>query len=226
MNVREAESADYPALADLQGAVWPDHATTGDLLAHEDRELRDHPRRPHLWRVVAEEGGQVVGTAYAIQYPGMFHPGRYHVDVFVHPGAQGRGVGRALAGRLDGHLRERGARELLSGTREDCPRGLAFLDKQGFSEVMRFFDNVLALDEFNPAPWGDAARLPAPYRQVTLAGLLSEVGEEAAWQAYFDAVEEIREDVPCTGRPPRSPSSTSASVEKTRASCRKASTSR
>ncbi|WP_216325857.1 GNAT family N-acetyltransferase [Deinococcus aestuarii] len=199
MNLRGATDADYPALADLQGAVWPDHATTGDLLAHEDRELRDHPRQPHLWRAVAEEGGRAVGTAYAIQYPGMFHPDRYHVDVFVHPQAQGRGVGLALASALEAHLGERGARELLSGTREDCPRGLAFLARQGFGEVMRFFDNVLELGEFDSSAWEAAARLPDGYRRATLADLLAEVGEETAWPAYFDAVVEIREDVPRTG---------------------------
>ncbi|WP_102127294.1 GNAT family N-acetyltransferase [Deinococcus planocerae] len=199
MNVREATDADYPALADLQGTVWPDHGTTGDLLAHEDRELRDHPRGPHLWRVVVEEDGRVVGTASALQYPGMFHPDRYHVDLLVHPEAQGRGVGRALAGAMDAHLGERGARELLSGTQEDCPRGLAFLARQGFAEVMRFFDNVLELGEFDPSAWEDAARLPAPYRQATLAEVIAEVGEEPAWHAYFDAVVEIREDVPRTG---------------------------
>lgn len=196
--VREMADADYPALADLLGAVWPEHATTGETLAHEDGELRTHPRQPHLWRVVAEEGGRVVGTASALQYPGMFHPDRYHADVLVHPQVQGRGVGLALAGVLEVHLTERGAREVQAGTREDCPRGLTFLARHGFTEAMRFFDNVLDLAGFGRAPWA-AVRLPFPYRLVSFAELRAEVGPEVAWSAYFAAVVSIREDVPRTG---------------------------
>ncbi|MEF2279813.1 GNAT family N-acetyltransferase [Deinococcus sp. YIM 134068] len=199
MNVREATEADLPALVEVLNAVWPQHATTAETLAHEDAELRAHPTRPHLWRIVAEEGGGIVGVASAMQWPGMFHPGRYHLDLLVHPEAGGRGVGRALARVLEDHLTARGAREVLAGTQEDRPRGLAFLARHGFTEAMRFFDNVLDLSAFDPAPWRDAARLPSPYRRVTLTDLVTEVGEEAAWRAYFAAVEAIREDVPRTG---------------------------
>jgi len=199
VRVREAGAADFPALAEVLGAVWPEHATTADTLAHEDAELRDHPGRPHLWRLVAEDGGRVVGAAWAVQYPGMFHPDRYHVDLLVRPEAEGRGVGRALAGALETHLTARGARELLAGTREDRPRGLVFLERHGFAEAMRFFDNVLDLEGFDPGPWAQAIRLPDSYRRVSLADLAEEAGEEAAWRAYFDAVVEIRADVPRTG---------------------------
>lgn len=197
--LREATDADAPALAALQNAVWPEHSTTAETITHEDAELRGHALTPHLWRLVAEEGGEVIGAASAVQYPGMFHPDRYHADLLVHPEARGRGVGRALADALEAHLKGRTAREVLAGTQEDCPHGLALLARHGFREVMRFFDNVLDVSAFDPAPWQDAARLPPGLRILSLAALIGDIGEDAAWRAYHAAFSEVREDVPRTG---------------------------
>ncbi|MBB5236030.1 GNAT family N-acetyltransferase [Deinococcus budaensis] len=201
MRVREAGAADYPALAQVLGAVWPEHATTADTLAHEDAELRSHPRKPRLWRVLAEDpAGRVLGAGSLMQWPGMFHPGRYHAEVLVPPAHEGRGVGRALAAALETQLRGRGAREVLGTSREDRPRGLAFLEQQGFAEAMRYFASALSLPDFDPAPWASAARLPAGYRRATLADLVAERGEDAAWQAYFGICAAVRADVPRTGQ--------------------------
>ena len=158
MKVREATDTDFPTLAEVQGAVWPDHATTAETLAHEDADLRRHPIGAHLWRVVAEDSaGRVVGTGSLMQWPGMFHPGRYHAEVLVRPEARCRGAGRALAAALEAHLRERGAREVLATSREDCPEGLAFLSRRGFGEHMRYFASALTLATFDPARWAGAA---------------------------------------------------------------------
>lgn len=197
--LREATLEDAPAVAALKSAVWPEHPEDAGSLNHEIQELREHPLKPHVWWLVAERAGEVIGLSDVRQYPGMFHPDRYHVDVQVHPGAQGQGVGRALAEATGAHLTGRGARELLSGTQEDHPRGLDFLARQGFTEAMRFFDNVLDVSAFDPAPWAAEARLPEGLRLVSLAELAEEVGEEAAWQAYHAAFSEVRGDVPRTG---------------------------
>lgn len=200
MRLREATARDFPALAEVVGAVWPEHATTGETLAHEDAELRGHPQAPHLWRLLAEDpSGRVLGAGSLTQWPGMFHPGRYHAEVLVPPAHEGRGVGRALADALHRHLEARGAREVLATTREDCPRGLAFLARRGFAEHMRYFASVLTLADFDPVPWAGAARLPDGYRRLSLAELVAGVGEEAAWQAYFAAFAEVRADVPRAG---------------------------
>ncbi|GAA5514111.1 mycothiol acetyltransferase [Deinococcus carri] len=199
VHLREAGEADYPALAAVISAANPRHPMTADLLAHEVRDLRTHPLRPHLFQLVAERGGQAVGQAAVYQIPGMFHPDRYWAEVMVRPEAEGQGVGRALAGALEAHLKARGAREVLAGAYEDRPGDLAFLARRGFSEAMRFFDNVLDLGTFDPAPWTGTARLPDGLRVVSLAELVAERGEDAAWRAYHAAFAEAREDVPRTG---------------------------
>lgn len=151
VQIREGTPADFPALAAVMTAANPDHPWTAETLAHETRELLSHPLRPHLHQLVAEREGRVVGQAVAYQLPGMFHPDRYQAELTVHPDAEGRGVGRALADALETHLAVRGAREVLAGAYEDHPRGLAFLERHGFREVMRFFDNVLDLASFDSA---------------------------------------------------------------------------
>ncbi|THF66781.1 GNAT family N-acetyltransferase [Deinococcus sp. Arct2-2] len=200
VKIRDFIDADYPALAAVQQAVWPQQTVTAEYLQHGDQELREHPRQPHFWRIVAEDhSGQIVGAASAVQWPGMFDPHRYHAELMVLPEAEGRGVGRALAEALWAHLQERGAREILAGTQEDRPRGLAFLAHWGFAEAMRFFDNVLDVQTFDPAPFAAAAQLAPGYRAVHLADLCAERGPDAAWAAYFAGFVQARADVPRTG---------------------------
>ncbi|MFB9991852.1 GNAT family N-acetyltransferase [Deinococcus oregonensis] len=209
VQIREVTDADYPALAALQQAVWPQQPVTAEYLQHGDQELQGHTLRPHLWRIVAEveaaegqvatEGaGRVVGAASVMQWPGMFDPHRYHAEVLVLPSAEGEGVGRALAEAVWAHLMERGPREIMAGTQEDRPRGLAFLGHWGFKEAMRFFDNVLDVAQFDPAPFAAAARLAPGYRAVSLTDLIAERGFDAAWAAYFAGFVQARADVPRT----------------------------
>jgi mycothiol synthase len=200
VKIRPFTDADYPALAALQQAVWPTQTVSADSLQHDDQELRNHPRQPHWWRIVAEDsGGRVVGAASAVQWPGMFDPHRYHADLMVLPDAEGRGVGRALAEVVWAHLQARGAREIMAGTQEDRPRGLAFLAHWGFAEAMRFFDSVLDVQTFDAAPFADAAQLAPGYRAVSLADLSTELGADAAWAAYCAGFAQARADVPRTG---------------------------
>ncbi|WP_019008918.1 GNAT family N-acetyltransferase [Deinococcus aquatilis] len=199
LQIRPATDADYSALAALQQQVWPHQTVTAEYLRHGDDQLRQHPLRPHLYRLVAEDqAGGMVGAASAAQWPSMFDPDRYHLELMVLPQAEGRGVGRALAEALWAHLRKRGARELMAGTQEDRPRGLAFLAHWGFAEAMRFFDNVLDVQQFDPTPFAAAAQLPPGYRAVSLTDLMAERGVDAAWAAYFAGFAQARADVPRT----------------------------
>ncbi|GGS02443.1 GNAT family N-acetyltransferase [Deinococcus sedimenti] len=200
LTVRPATDADLGELADLLTAVNPRHPWTAESLAHDLHSLRSHPLGLHVEQWVAHgPDGALLGAASALQFGGMYHPDRYHAEVSVHPGARGRGVGTRLAQLLDAHLRERGAREVLAGAYEDEPRSLHFLHARGFEEVMRFFDNVLTVADFDPDAWTDQAALPGGLRAVSLADLSAELGEDAARRAYYEGWLAAREDVPRTG---------------------------
>ncbi|PTA67725.1 GNAT family N-acetyltransferase [Deinococcus arcticus] len=199
--IREATDTDLPALAELLSAVNPRHPWTAQTLKHELQALRDSPLGLHVAQWVAQDAvsGALLGAASALQFGGMYHPDRYHAELGVHPASRGQGVGTALAAELDTHLRARRAREILAGSYEDEPQGVAFLQARGFAEVMRFFDNVLTVADVDPAAWADQAALPPGLRVLSLAELRAEVGETAANLAFYEGWREAREDVPRTG---------------------------
>lgn len=197
--IREATDADVGALVRVMNEANPAHPWTPESYAHEVASLRSHPLGLHLAQWVAEDAGEVVGVAAALQFAGMYHPDRYHAEVMVRPAAGRRGVGTRLAGVLEAHLRGRGAREVLAGAYEDQPHALAFLTRRGFMEAMRFYDNVLDLRDFDLGAWAGFELLPPGVRILSLAQLQAQVGAEAARRAYFEGFQEPRLDVPRTG---------------------------
>ncbi|MFC6592304.1 GNAT family N-acetyltransferase [Deinococcus lacus] len=144
---------------------------------------------------MAEDAGQVVGVLTVWQNGGRFDPRRYEAAVTVHPDRQGGGLGRELAARGLAHLRGRQAREIVAGADETDARSLDFLGRQGFTEQFRYFDNVLDLREWDAARW-PIPPLPDGVRLLTLADLIHEQGEDAAWHAFHAAFAEARQDVP------------------------------
>lgn len=198
VTVREMTPADHAAVAALLTAVNPDHPITAESLEHELKFLRESSVNPHLWHVLAEWQGQVLGVASVLQFPGQFHPDRYSLDLGVHPDWRGHGLGTRLAAEVEAHLQARGARELSAGAYETWPVSVRFLEARGFTEHMRFFDNVLDLGAFDMAAWEAERRLPEGLRAVSFAALQEKLGREEAMRAFHDAFAEARADVPRT----------------------------
>lgn len=201
LNIRPATPDDLAAALDIYNAVYPEHAETLEETEHFLAQLRDSPLHPHLQDWMAEVGGKPVGTARLWQAPWMFHPDRYHLDLMVLPEFRGQGIGAGLFGAVQQHWQERGAKEVLAGAKETETPALAMLERRGFGEVMRFFDNVLRLENFDAAQWQPQMELPEGVRALTLADLQTELGEEAAWCAYYTCQTEARVDVPRTAPP-------------------------
>lgn len=201
LTIRPVTPDDLAAALDIYNAVYPEHAETLEETEHFLAELRDSPLRPHVQEWLAEVGGRPVGTARLWQAPWMFHPDRYHLELMVLPDFRQRGVGGTLFQTVQKHWQQRGAREVLAGAKETEAHALAMLERRGFAEVMRFFDNVLRLDGFDAAPWQAELRLPPGVRALTFADLKAERGEDAAWQAYYACQTEARLDVPRTAPP-------------------------
>lgn len=198
IHIRPTTPHDYPAIAALLSAVFPDHPVTAEGHAREMEFLRQNDGNLHVWEVLAERAGEVVACASVTQNPGMFHPDRYSLELAVHPHFQRGGIGSRLADTVLEHLQGRGAKEIIAGAYETAPHALKFLHARGFTEVIRFFDNVLDVTQFNPANWQAEKDLPEGLRAVSLAQLGREIGEDAARQAFYDAFSEARADVPRT----------------------------
>lgn len=201
LTIRPATDADFPVLARLMSEANPRHPLTAQRWAHEIGEVRGHPLGLHAAQWLAEEDGEARGTALTLHLPGMHHPDRYWAEVLIPPQHGRRGVGTRLAEMLEAHLRERGAREVLSGGYEDEPWALTLLTRRGFAETLRYFDNVLELADFDASTWAEASGLPSGLRAVSLAGLAAEIGMDAAITAFHAAFAEVREDVPRAAPP-------------------------
>lgn len=118
MIIRPASEADATALASIYGDAVLNGFGTFEEVPPSPQEM-DGRRRAVLERglpyLVAEEGGEVLGFAYA----GPFRPRaayRYTLEdsVYVAPGAKGRGVGRAVLSAVIAECERLGVRQLIA----------------------------------------------------------------------------------------------------------------
>jgi GNAT superfamily N-acetyltransferase len=114
--IRAATPADAPVIAELIRAL-AEYERLSDQVVMREEDLRRHlfGQRPAAEVVVAqEEGGEVVGFALFFSSFSTFlgRPGLYLEDLFVRPGARGRGHGKALLCHLARLAVERGCGRL------------------------------------------------------------------------------------------------------------------
>lgn len=153
--VRLAKSpADYIAIA----AVLDAENEGGDMSVEELAE-EDAARLAQQFylRLVAEvlQDGQpfMVGLATASDDLLAYRPGKFDIDLRVHPNWQGRGVGKALYAALCEALAQESPTELVTSVWHKLERPIRFLSERGFVESWRRVDSVLNLAEFDAAPY-------------------------------------------------------------------------
>jgi mycothiol synthase len=150
VTIRPFTPDDYPAVAEVQTAVYPDHPQTPAEMRYQD-ENRD-PRI--TWgRFLAEREGRVIGTAYFGQESNMYHPQKFFIGVNVLPEHRGRGVGKALYERLREAVAPHNPIALRCDAREDALGSLRFLEARGFAEEMRELESELNVANFQPDDW-------------------------------------------------------------------------
>ena len=190
--VRPATQDDYPALAELLSATWPDDPVTVETLLDDDRD-RD-PRHLH-GMFVGLRDGEIVGASSYEQPPGMYHPNKFRAWVRVHPAHEGRGFGRTLADHLSAILAQFDPISVLAYTREDHERGGRFLSARGFTERMRYFESRLNVSAFDFTPYEHV--LPdVESRGFRIVSLNELPDDEEHRRRVFDVFTDIRRDVP------------------------------
>lgn len=138
VTVREATRADIPALVELNRAAYPTLAE--DNVVWRPEHLANHQRVFPQGQLIAESGGRILGacaslivdlgpdplrnhTWAGITDSGYFnnHTPRgdtlYGADVYVHPDARGKGVGRALYDARRRLCQRLNLRRILAGGR-------------------------------------------------------------------------------------------------------------
>ncbi|MEI4231985.1 GNAT family N-acetyltransferase [Roseovarius sp. D22-M7] len=135
MRIRPGCAADVPAILEIwnplirdTGATFTSVEKTADGLAAVIAERGDA-------FLVAEDAGAVLGFASYGSFrdgPGYLHTAEH--SVILSPGAQGRGVGRALMRRLEDEARARGVHLLVAAVSGENASALAFHRAIGFEE--------------------------------------------------------------------------------------------
>jgi len=144
VDVRPAVAGDLPAVA----AIYEHYVLTSvatfevDPVPTWEWSARFSAVQASGWPfLVAEDGGSVVGYAYATQWKSRAAYRRTVEDsVYVAPAAVGRGVGRLLLSALVAAVADAGARQVvaaISDTGDDASASVSLHRSLGFVDVGR-----------------------------------------------------------------------------------------
>ncbi len=122
-----------PVIRDSEATFNPVEKTPNGL--HQEIAARE--RAGHAFLVVVDNG-DIAGFATYGQFRAS--PGyRYSMEhtIILAPHARGRGMGRALLGRLERHARAGGAHSMLAGISHVNAAAIAFHAALGYRQVAR-----------------------------------------------------------------------------------------
>lgn len=148
--IRRFKQDDYPAIVEIINTVYPEYPRTVKEIRFND-EHRDP--RCKFERYVAEREGRVIGISVYDQFPDMYHPRRFYVNIIVHPDSQHQGVGSELYNHLVEELQQFDPLSFRHGIREDMTSGIRFLKHRGFKEDNRGWESRLDVAAFDFSPF-------------------------------------------------------------------------
>lgn len=194
-NIRpfEATDADYEAFAVLESAIWPEFPDTVEEWKHRDT-TRDSQ---YLFRrFLVEKEGEVVADGVYLEPWWSMKPGKYFINVGVHPDHRREGIGTALYDFLMAQVNERDPALITANTREDQTDALRFLEKRGFVRVMRYPVSHLDVPSFDPAPFASTLDRVKGLG-IEIRPLVDIMHLDEDWQRkLYDLTWEILQDVP------------------------------
>ena len=141
--IRPATSADAQAICDIYNPYIEDTVITFEEVTVDAAAMAQRIadiQKQHMW-YVAEDGGRVLGYAYA----GPWRPRtayRYAVEtsVYLAPDAMRRGVGRALYATVLDELPRKGFHCAMGGIALPNDPSVALHEAMGFTKVAHFAD--------------------------------------------------------------------------------------
>lgn len=189
---------EYAAFAALEKLEWGNSAPTVEQLKHWDAIA---PADQIRQTFAVEIDGQVMGRAVYGHTTWVFEPNKFYLYLIVHPDYRRQGVGTAIYQWLLADLAQHRPVKLLVGTREDKPSALAFLQKEGFTQVMRYPLSRLDLTDFDPGRYATTLQQVADSGiTITTIAQLTKSDPDYRMKAY-EMDREISPDVPHFGTP-------------------------
>lgn len=168
MLIRLARQDDAGAVREIYAPAVERTAVSFELeapsVAEMARRIAEH-QPEHPW-LVADEGGTVIGYAYAGGFRRRAAYGwSVETSVYVAPGGRRRGVGRALYGTLFRLLEAQGYRQALAGITLPNPASVALHEAVGFEPVGVYRRVGWKLGAWHDVGWWQRA-LAEPPRQA------------------------------------------------------------
>ncbi|MFH8977490.1 GNAT family N-acetyltransferase [Streptomyces sp. NPDC017890] len=163
-DLRPDDPADVAAFAHVRHVALPFILWTPEAVVH--RLVHTHPDARSR-SLVAEEDGEMIGTAQI----GLVHdspePGQAYLNIYVHPDRTGRGAGGLLVRTAEEYLAAEGATKLFAWVLDE-PAGLAFAERHGYerrrsAHFLRFDLANGALPPVPSPPPGVELRTAADY---------------------------------------------------------------
>ncbi|HET6317721.1 MAG TPA: GNAT family N-acetyltransferase [Chloroflexota bacterium] len=190
--IRSFRDEDYAAFAGLHNAVYPEFGQTEEAFRFDDK-LRPEKCQHRRW--IAERDGRVVGYGQYDQYPHVWHPRKFALEIAVSADCLVQGVGSALYRTVVEALRPLDPLKVDMWAREDMSCRVQFLANRGFRENYRLWTSELDLQAFDPARFSQAiARVEQQGVEITTHAALGSSTESMS--KLFDLQLAVREDVP------------------------------
>ena len=195
--VRLFADHDYPAFVRIK-RLAEQRDLSVDLVRDADARW-DHARYEQVRVVAVDEEDAPLGYGEIYHEPSRFDPRRYFVRLAVDPRLRRQGIGAAMWTQLRAELDERSAK-IACLWADDGTACREFIVRRGFIEVVRSFEQVVALATapLQLSPAEEAVRAQG-IRVETLSELRARRGDEAL-ERIHELYTASRVDQPTLGK--------------------------
>ncbi len=194
-HVRAFDERDYDAIVEIANRCFPEYPETVDEWRFND--ARRDPKLHHERRIAEDDTGRVVAFGTLNHLSWSYNPHRLWLDINVDPDHRNEGIGATLYDDLRAKAAAFQPERLLAGAREDFPISRGFLERRGFREGMREWENHLQLADYDPAAW--QGRISAVEAGGVRIATLSELQSDPQWEdKLYACCEACSADVPST----------------------------
>ncbi|MFI9255342.1 GNAT family N-acetyltransferase [Streptomyces sp. NPDC053069] len=198
-DLRPDVPADTEGFARVRRLALPYILFTSDSIRHDALHM---PHEARYRPLIAEEDGEIIGTAQVHLAHDSTEPGQGLLNIYVRPDRTGRGAGRLLLRAAEQYLTAQGATRLLSWVLDE-PANRAFAERHGYrsSRSAHFLRLDLAGSALPPLPKtppgvelrtaADFADDPRPLFELDAETLLDEPGDvDCAFRDYEAWIEQ------------------------------------
>ncbi|RKX19600.1 MAG: GNAT family N-acetyltransferase [Candidatus Zixiibacteriota bacterium] len=146
IKIRDFEQSDYPEIARINNAVYPDSPITAEEYIEMDQN-RNKKCKHRRWVAIADN--TTVGTGIYTQHIYQYHPQKYNIRVIVLPEYQNKGIGSKLFNLIEEMLIPFNPVAIKSEARDDMNNAVRFLEARGYKEFQRYAEPHLDVDSFD-----------------------------------------------------------------------------